>query len=64
MDDRLQRLQEKLKEFGLNPREWAVTVHSYGGGVQKLMVCHRVDGDLVLEGWASRDHWLSLQVQG
>ena len=54
-------LKQKLSDFGLNPSEWILETPRPIAG---LFHFHVRNEDMLLEGWAGREHWLSLSYVG
>ncbi len=57
----LEILKDKLTDFGLNPREWALDIQRVTGG---LMIVRVSKPGIQLIGWAEREAWVSLTYHG
>jgi|GEM_PF-3905437 len=64
MDINTQMLQVKLMDFGLNPAEWILESQDRIGNLFQMCVRHSEDGDLILQGWALSEAWITLSYQG
>lgn len=60
----LKNLSSKLREFGLDPRDWHLEMIEENARAQRIRIAPR-DGDgPSLIGWAKRGYWIELAVQG
>lgn len=59
-----QVLRSKLRDFGLDPRQWILESQNRLGGLFQIQLRSTHDRELVLQGWAEGDAWLILSYQG
>jgi hypothetical protein len=62
MQIHLKLLRARLGQFGLNPMDWCVEVHSKCGNLLRLDVSSSREPDLCFEGWAENGNWISLAM--
>lgn len=55
-------LQESLRQFGLNPKDWRI--HLIRNCLNSAEVRHRRDPDLKLRGHLTRGQWSQLEFLG
>ena len=64
MKTNLKLLRGELSLYGLNPKEWNLTVKQQSQGSAKIAVRSRENDRIEFEGWVQAGTWRSLTLQG
>jgi len=64
MNSDIETLNQRLRDFGLDPIDWALKVRSRTGNLLKIEILSTGESVPFFEGIADRDTWLALSVQG